>query len=384
MHMKLRPDGSGLHYDHDGCLTPTGDLDYNKVVRQGIYYQFECGHRVQDNPVERKALSLSGRYSDPTNPNALLTERSYTYESVAVDYRKWIEIIQRKHRARMAKKLGDPKPWCDFLREEECAFVGPDDLYTRTQKAVVLTPGKKKNREGMTNRAARYATIDRQKGVAADGELPHWWAAVRDWSDTGGSLLVEEGKYITDGELLNMLAEYEVEPTHTLIDSSHDSEFVYAFCLQYGFSCFKVDGKSGFKHEDGSYHTWSEPVLLRNYLGKELEAEVEPEFFHCAKWGVQSRLEYIRARTDVRWEVPSDASEDYQSHMSSWITEERRAPKTNEIILQPRKIKDRDDLYQCECYQTMLAEMDGLIGIGALPPLPELDVEEIKEEVVAA
>jgi len=383
MHTKLHDDASGLHYDHDACLLPNGDLDYKKVIAHGIFYQFECGHCVNDTPEERRALSMSGRYSDPTNLSAPLTERSYTYQSVSVDYREWWKIIRRKHRARMAKKLGDPKPWCDYMREEECQFIGPEDLYTRTQKVVVLAQGRKKNREGMPNRAARYATIDRQKGVSAEGDLPHWWAVIRDWSPTGGSLLVWEGKLVTDGELLNVLREHEVDPMFTIIDSGFDTEYVYAFCLKYNFSCFKVDGKSGFKHEDGSYHTWSEPVLLRTFLGMELEAETEPEFFHIAKWGAMSRLDFIRSRADIVWEVPEDASEDYQSHLSSWVKVERRIPRTNEIVVDYKQVKDRDDLYQCEAYQTVLAEMDGYIGVGALPPLPQGEIGEAKELVEA-
>jgi hypothetical protein len=384
MHAKLHEDGSGLHYAHEECLLPSGDLDYNKVLKLGIYYQFECGHKVRDDAMERRALSFSGRYSEPTNPAAILTARSYTYEKVAVDYCRWVELIQRKHRARMAKKLGDPLPWTTYLREEECSFVGPNDLYTKTQKAIAFSPVKK-SRQGMPGRTARYAAIDKQKGVTDRNELPHYWMVIRDFDDAGNSLLVFEGKLLTEGEVVGTIREHQIEPFFVCADSGYDakgkgdsSEGVYNFCLAHDFNCLKVAGKSGFKWEDGSYRTYSEPVLLRNFLGQELELEEgEPEFFHVAKWGIMSRLDWVRNQSTIKWEVPEDVSDDYKSHLDeSWTKIEKRSPN-GEIIVEPKQVKDRDDLLQCECYVMMMAEMDGRIGVRLLPPLPEIESKEI-------
>lgn len=374
------PELGGLRYDSKGTLLSNGTHDWNALEKTIFYQMGCCGHKVTDNAVERRALSLSGRYSAPTNPGASLKDRSYTLQAVSVDYIPWIDLIKQKSQARLAKKLGDPEPWLTYLRERECEFIGLEDAYVRTTKTIVLSE-KKKNRDGLPNRKARYAAIDRQKGVKADGELPHWWMAIRDFDANSNSLLVWEGKLLTDGEVLDVLRQHVVEPCFVVVDTGYDADYVYTFCLKHGFNCLKVDGKSTFAWEDGSRHIWSEPQLLREYLGQELIEEYEPQFFHVAKWGMQERLEFIRARTEHKFEIPADVSEDYKEHLAAWIKVERRHPRTNEIVIESKQVKDRDDLYQCEGYITVLAEMDGLIGIGALPPITE--VEEKKEPVPA-
>src|SRR6185437_11115278 len=225
MHTKRHDDGSGLNYDHNGCLMPNGDLDYQKVVARGIYYQFECGHRVNDNAEEPGALSMSGRYSDPTNPGAALTDRSYTYQSVAVDYRKWIDILKRKHRSRMAQKVGDFKSWLDYLREEECQFVDEGRDRPPIERVTIISSTKRKSREGLPNRDFRFAYADWQRG--RDGQPPHFWVFIQDFLMSGDALIVYEGRVDTEGELVAVLNDHGVKPVCVTVDSSWDTTNIY-------------------------------------------------------------------------------------------------------------------------------------------------------------
>src|SRR5204863_3012256 len=58
-----RPDLGGLRYDMAESRLEDGEVDYGKLLPT-IRYQMPCGYLVRDNIAERRALSLSGKYSD--------------------------------------------------------------------------------------------------------------------------------------------------------------------------------------------------------------------------------------------------------------------------------------------------------------------------------
>src|SRR5204863_1720207 len=172
-----KPDLGGLRYNMDACRREDGEVDYDKL-RSTIRYQMPCGFVVRDGVKERRALSLSGRYSSGDNPGAPRGEESYTLEAVSVDYIPWLELVRTKHLALRSMKRGDPKPFFDYLREQECRFVDPgEDRPTLRSVQISQQP---KNREGLPHRQARFASVDRQRGSIEHGELPHWWLFIQD------------------------------------------------------------------------------------------------------------------------------------------------------------------------------------------------------------
>ncbi|MGD0094581.1 MAG: hypothetical protein ABSE73_32120, partial [Planctomycetota bacterium] len=146
----------GLRYNADGCRLGDYVYDYAKLAPT-IFYQMPCGRCIADDITERRALSQSGRYSEPRNKGAQLTERSYIYQAVSCDFVPWIEIIKRKHAALKAMAIGDYKPWFDYLREVECKFVDIGKDRPAPQRGTIVTSERKKNREGMANRVDRFA-----------------------------------------------------------------------------------------------------------------------------------------------------------------------------------------------------------------------------------
>jgi hypothetical protein len=84
----------------------------------------------------------------------------------------------------------------------------------------------------------------------------------------------------------------------------------------------------------------------------------EPLFWLYSKSGIRERLYWLRAETD--WQVPSDASDDYQKHMEA----EERVIERNKLgaeVIQYVQHKPRNDLYVCECYIAMQAEQASLV-----------------------
>ncbi len=364
----------GLRYDADGCRLGKNEYDYNKLALT-VRYQMPCGLGVREDARARRELSLSGRYSEPMNPGAHLSDRSYTLEAVAVDYIPWLKLIKEKHAALRSLKHGDPEPWRRYITERECGFWDPED---RPIVGRIILSERKKDRAGLANRVSRFAALDRQHGELSKGELPYWWLAIRDFDVDGNSLLVFEGRLITDEEVIDTLARHEVLPHCAVADSGHDTMHVYLFCLANGYNSIKGSGEALFSHPDKGRRIFApeKPLHLMvnqpprfDYVqtGEEFAPDQrEPMFWFYSKSGIRDRLAWLRSGKAVKWEVPSDASDDYQAHMESEELQQQRIGRTNELQNVWVQLKARNDLFVCECYLAMLAEMAGLIGVDAM------------------
>lgn len=372
-----RPDLGGLRYDLEGCRQD-GDIIYGKIL-PSIRFQMPCGYLVHDVVNERRALSLSGRYSAPTNEGAPLTERSYTLEAISVDYIPWVELIRKKHLALRARRLGDPKPWLDYLRERECQFIGIDDR--RPEASAIILSSRKKEREGLKDREFRLAQLDYQEGMKAMSESPHWWLVIQDFDPLGNSLIVWEGKCDNEGEVLDILRRHGVRPICTCVDASWTGadRYVYYFCLKNGFNAIKVHGhKTGertFEHEDGVRRAWSEPEpLWPRSAGQQGptkdDPNEEPEFWNISQSGAMDALAHLRARKDVKYEIPADVSEDFKQHFLPWTLEPYRIPATGQEELRWKKASEKapDHIFQCCCYLALWAEQIGVTGHEDLTP----------------
>lgn len=374
---KKRPDLGGLRYDSDECKRPDGTYDYNKLVGT-IRYQMPCGFLVHDEVTERRPMSLAGCYTDPQNTGAPLSERSYTLEAVSVDYIPWLTLISEKHAALRSLKYGDAEPWVRYLKERECKFWDVEDRPTVGR--VITVEGKKKNRDGLKGRAVRFFALDRQRGRWSKGETPHWWLLIRDFMPNGDSMLVWEGKLLTDSDVIGVLKDHVCQMNCGVADSSYDSQHVYPFCMANGIHAIKGAGsdsrksgpdtlisKKSFRHEDGSEHIFSE----EEFLYKVAEAVPkydkgdprEPMFWHYSAHGILERLAWLRGDhhlkaaegIPVKWEVPEDVSDDYRKHLEGLEWDDKHQAW--------RQAKLRYDLMICEGYVAMMAEIGGLIGM---------------------
>lgn len=350
-----KPELGGLRYDSEGCRIGQ-DYDYNKLAPT-IRYQMPCGAELKDDPVLRRQMSLSGRYSAPENPGATADNESFTLEAVSVDYIRWLDLIKEKHEALSALKTGDPKPYWTYMRERESEFV--DEMNDRPIVGrIQVTIGKKK-REGLEDRIIRFGALDRQQGSLKDGEFPHWWAVIRDFNENMKSMLVWEGKLLTDEDAAAIMFDHQILPTCVVSDSGDDTSAVYQFCLKHGFSAIKGSGENDFAHPDGSRRIYSveKPLYLMTGGGptRDNKAE-EPLFWFYSKSGIRERLHWLRGASGIEWLVPGDVSEDYKAHMEAEELQTRLHTRTKESISEWVQLKRRNDLFVCECYIAMEAE----------------------------
>lgn len=356
-----RPDLGGLRYNADGCRIGDG-YDYNKLERT-IRFQMPCGGQVPDDRAIRRRMSAGGRDGSPKNPGAK-NNRSFTLEAVSVDYIPWMSLIQEKHLALRALHLGDPEPWWKYLRERECRFVNKDEDRP-VVNTIQINTKIKKNRGGLPGKVARLFALDRQQGRLAAGEFPHWWLVIRDFEIDGNSLLVWEGKVLTDADAIGILDSHECLRLCGAADTGFDTPHVYQFCLQHGINGIKGDGRPFFHHKDGGRRIFSEEELLclmANAPRTRDNPAEEPLFWFYSKAGIYQRLHWLRNAAGIRHDAPGDVSEDYKKHNSRIEFVTRRHPRTGENITEIVFHGERYDLAWCEAAIAMLAEMAGLIG----------------------
>lgn len=374
----------GLRYDADGCRRDDGSYDYNRLAST-VRYEFPCcGYVVRDTPSERRALSLSSRYGPPRNPGARLSNRSWTYEAVAVDYIPFLRLIEEKHVALRAMRGGDPEPWKRYLQERESKFWDESE-HRGSSRPIIISPEVVKSREGMPDRLMRVATVDKQRGEAEKGELPHYWAVICDWGRNGECLLVWEGKILTDSDLLATLKDHAVDPWLTYVDSGDDTIEVYKLCARHGFNALKGDRVATFfnsqkkkrlpyNDEKGLWEMM--PIARPQYPrikiagGQFSNHPREPLFIRYSAHGVREILFHLQnsERPPI---IPKDVSEDFRNHMKA---EERMMKANPDGAMLPHwkcPPKRRNDLFVCMCYQSMVAHMAGLVGAVDITPSAE-------------
>lgn len=370
------PKLGGLRYNADECRDEAGKINYNKL-KPTIRFQMPCGFEVKDDLTDRRALSLSGRYSVGDNPGAPLTERSYTMEAVSVDYIPWIDLIKQKHEALMAMKWGDSKPWWDYLRERECQFSSDEER--PIVRKMILSP-KKKDRAGMEGRIARVAGVDYQHGDTKEGEAPHFWHVIADvgiFENKLKVLIVSEGKELSEGNLIDTLNRHEVQPSLVAIDSGHAAKYIYNICMKNGYYALKgASGTEFFTHQpSGARKIFSQPKPLHPMascdpmfpyvtLADQSQAPNahEPMFILYSSFGLMDRVRWLRTSPDVTLEIPGDVSPDFISHMEAWEMQRKPQAKTQQMQDVWVQVRKRDDLFKCFCYIALLLEEGGFTG----------------------
>lgn len=368
----------GLRYDAEGCRRDNGDYDYLKL-ESTVRLQLPCGFEVREDM--RRKLSETGRYSEPTNEGARVSHRSYSLDAAAIDYLPFIKLIQEKHKAIKAMRYGDPAPYRAYVTERECEFWDAEDR--PMLKSIVLTRNAKKNREGLPGRFARYFSLDRQQGKLSAGELPHWWLVIRDVMPNGDSMLVWEGKCLTDENAVGTIKEHGCLMRHGVADSGDDTTHVYQFCLRHGINAIK-GSDTAHAHKDGTKKVYSVEKPLHKMInapatfpyqrklciepgGERVMRLVphidEPLFWFYHNAGLRDRFAWVKSDKSVlKFEIPEDVSNDYKKHAEAWSLEERRNGKSKELVSQYVQHSRRDDLDKCEQYIVMMMEMAGLIG----------------------
>lgn len=357
-----KPDLGGLRYDADAARITDNEWDW-RVIESTLRYQMPCGHEIKDTLAARRALNQDGRYTDPVvgySPAHL----SFSFDAVSVDYIPWVSLIRQKNEALRALRYGDPVPWQKYLQERENQFWDPQ---TRPlTRKLDVDAGVTKQRDGWPDRAFRGMTVDKQGGQAAKGEHPHYWVVIRDWRANGDSLLVWEGKVTTDSDLVALQKQHDVESRFVAIDSGFAATHVYRLCAENDWTALKGESRDHYIHNENGdpvRRMYSEIQMVDPFAGSHSgdEGSCEIGLILYSKTGVRDKLAWLRGSDAIKWVTPSDVSEDYKAHLVSEEQESYKVPATGQTAFRWKQIDKRNDLFVCECYQVLLAQLVGVI-----------------------
>jgi hypothetical protein len=362
-----------LHYDYDSSRPELGGLwfdskaakrgdtfDFN-IVRSTIHYKLPCGYKVADDPVERRKISLSGRYiqrNDHPNPGS----ESFTMDAVSVDYIPWIQLVTEHADAMRALRYGDIEPMKKFVQERKCQFWSDA---TRPVVIEVETTDEVKSRDGIKDLVLRAMGVDKQAGRSVLGDVPHYWVVIRDFDKDGNSLLVFEGRVNMDEELEEVRKSHDVEPRHVVVDCGFKPTWVFQMCARFGYVSVKGDKRDYFLHDVDGHKIrkiYSQLTMVDPFVGLDTEGKILIPMIYYSKKGISDRLDWIRNKENdaVSWRVPGDVSQEYKAHMSA---EEVQFFKTTDgsTVAKWVKIGPKNDMLMCERYCMLVAEIAGVI-----------------------
>lgn len=395
-----RPELGGLRYDSAQCIRADGTIDYHKLAST-LRYQFPCQYSIYENDIRaRRALSLGGKYSDPA-PGSDPSHRSFTYESVAVDFVPWTLLVKEKQSALRAMRAGDSVPWSKYIMEREARFYSEDSRPFSGQ--IILNRSQRKTVKGLEGRFARFWWSDKQKGYVARGEMPHYWLVVRDVMPNCDSMLVWEGLLQTDSDLVGKVRELVTNAGG--VDATWDRQNVLQFCWRNEFHAITGSAQREwfFHKKENARHPWGETEGIHkllgvrpryNYVLQQSEQKVlpgknpsesfeyvpdarEPRHWAYHKVGIMKLLFFLRDHeravransgdrvepgSFIKWEVPGDVSEDYKNQMESWEIETVQSGKSKDTVEQFKKVREADHMLMCESYIAMLMAMSGVLS----------------------
>jgi hypothetical protein len=338
-----------------------GKWDLDKVEKSAHYECWSCKKKITDD--HKVEMDARGQWR-PTRVGAS-GYRGYHLPSM---YSLSVETTAGKMARRFLLCKNSAQGLRGFINSDLAEPYKYQDRLKSSQ--VVVNSGLKKTREGIPDRTARFGAGDRQKGVAKKGELPHWWHLIWDIKLAEGKKprvrIVSEGKELTESNLVRAFEDHEVIPSCVILDSSWDTDNVYALCMDKGYYCLKAEGEQWFAgHADGGKKIYAPPKPLHTILqnrdpkydyifsnGVWVPHPQEPMFIHAAKYPMMDFFTWLL--TVIDFEVPEDVSDDFKSHMNSWGVEDRIKKLTNEKIRQWKQYKDRDDMFQLCCYLGMM------------------------------
>jgi hypothetical protein len=388
MHFRFnvnKPELGGLRWSSDGCKMENGRFNYNKL-EQTIRYQMPCGHEIKDIASERR--TMLGRYSQPQNEGAHISHRSWNFEAVSCDAIRWLSLIQEWHSSIRALKTGDNEPMRRFVTERECKFYSEESIPFKG--SIIVNTAIKKDRDGLTGRAARLWAADWQQGYKAKGQLTHYWLVIEDVMENMNSQIVFEGMVATDSELITTLDAFDCPRSAGIVDASKNQKQILSFCYREGLNA--VTGiqshKGSFRHKDGVHRFYSEEKTVHNelnmpprfdYIGTRdgmVPAAAEPIIIAYNKAGLLANHFFIRdlkanvlknnpnAKPNEYFErtIPGDVSEDFKQQNESWERVVNKQSKTNDEVEGFRKVRSDDHLFMCLCYLDLLKEQSGLLG----------------------
>ncbi len=303
---------------------------------QGSLGEGLCGHRWDDNPIDRRAMASSGEYVFISKGKA--GHVCFTYNALAVWFIPWAKLRDEWNTANAAKKRGDLAPLKQFLQKRLAqAWTELEEL-----EAVPINTGGY-----LLGTSEQWdltiLTVDVQKN--------NFWYVVRTWNRAGESRLLDRGQFLHFHEIEAKREQWNIHRKAVFLDSAYRVEEVKAALAKYGWLGLNGRGEDSFPVTDRRGNKfrriYSVPV---DYKTTEGLARVT----NYSSAGAKDILQILKQGNGTLWEVPSDVGQQYLDSLNSEI--KKQTAKGMSWV----QIKDHNHYFDLEAMQIIGATMHKL------------------------
>lgn len=343
---------------------PGGVWDFDALATTIHFECVSCKHRIQDTPMERKALARDGKFVK-MNPGAPKHRVSFQWNAMLPPWVRWRSLVEEFINARDAIRKGDVKPMKTFVNET-LGEPWKDQLGEIEDFDFLLARrGDWQFGDAWPEERVRFMSADRQ---AAGGE--HYWYVIRAFSVTGKSRLISYGRCNTIAELEKIRIDNNVPAANCGMDSGYKASEVYRFCQATGWKAFKGDDADYFTTAIRLAQDPSKKRVVRRLYQK---SSVDPAFgtrlqgrvraLPLWRWsnpGLKDLLFSHMTGFVSGWELPSEIGRDYLKQLSAEHRVEEKDARGHVKYRWHQKHKD-NHLLDCELMIMVMALITNLV-----------------------
>jgi hypothetical protein len=326
------------------------------------------------------------------NPTADRSAVSFRWNAFATRYKPWRDLFAMYLRAIQSAKLGDYKPYEDWVKKQE----------VRTWSGEFPMIGNSTVGRDYSTSQIEVKEPDLLVGsfdVQAEGGF-HIWALADLWKENGDSQRVSYDKLYSFDELRAWQIKHgikdfnpRIKGTHpTMIgDCGHRQQDVFAACARWNWLAAKSNDDEGFDHAIERKgmpplivsKPWSKPEAGDSMIGKRLQKDV-PRYCPSIMWSVRRMYPFFHAlknnETPRKYGIATDINPVFVEQVHSYVKSTGYDKKTNaKEFVTFRKIKKDDHAFICGTQSLMLAMMHGAYSVPDLTtsaPAPNLPAPE--------
>ncbi len=310
----------------------------------------DCDHafrEIRPHSSERKYISRHEKWV-ATNPNAPSNVRSYNWNALLPYWPEWTLQVREYIEALQALSVGNIKPYKDHINETRGQVWSHLFAYAKHDKYLEQRKTAYNPRDPWPEEKERFMTID----VQAKGGR-HYVYVIRAWGLGGWSRKLTHGIAWSLDAIRTIAAEWQVQATKVVFDSSAFTSEVYKYVVESGYKwkALKGDDRWSFKveGEDMLYQiSKADPAIGTTQQGRVQTISL----WVWAKYGALDRLLAMMHGYIGKWEIDPEGTDDEYARqvtaMGQRTITDRRGISRQEFY------NKRDDDHYCDCEQMQI------------------------------
>ena len=297
-------------YKFDDVIYTSEKTELDEVIWDTLKVWLECPtckHVINDNVNERRALSESGKYILAESNNPLAEHISFHYNAFAVWWVSWTKIITEFIKANKLRRAGDYDPIRQFFQQRMARPFNESDLLLENSELITSSYTLEEAK------SLRYDEII----MTADVQMDVLFYVIRTWKKNGESKLLSYGVVNSFEELYNVQTRWEIKHNRVGIDSAYRPQEVKEAILQYRWV-----GLNGRKEKDYLINDRKTKQKYRRIYSDPVGFKIQGKIVtitHYSSNSTKDILFRLKQNLGVKWEIPSDTSEDYKNQLNSEV-----------------------------------------------------------------